>query len=180
MRKMEKEQGKRGLVMVYTGEGKGKTTAAVGQAVRALGHGWRVYMIHFMKGRDYGEHLAARRLPGLTMVKAGRDSFVNRDNPDPVDVQLAREGFRQAREAVFSGEYDLVVLDEINVAVDFRLIPLEDLLELVEQKPKELDLILTGRYAHPEIIKRADMVSEILNIKHHYDSGVESRRGIEH
>ena len=108
------DNAKPGLIMVFTGDGKGKTTAAVGQAIRALGHGFRVYMIHFMKGRDYGEFLATAQLPNLTMVRAGRDDFVNRDNPDPVDIELAQAGFAKARKAILSGEYDLVVLDEIH------------------------------------------------------------------
>ncbi|NMD43394.1 MAG: cob(I)yrinic acid a,c-diamide adenosyltransferase [Firmicutes bacterium] len=174
------EEAKKGLVMVYTGDGKGKTTAAVGQALRALGHGYRVYMIHFMKGRDYGEFLAAEKLAQLTIDRAGRDLFVKRGDPDPVDVELARDGFARARKAIDSGEYDLVVLDEINVAVDYGLIPLADLLELVEQKPAAVDLILTGRAASPELVRRADLVSEVLMIKHHYNEGVESRKGIEY
>ncbi len=171
---------KRGLVMVYTGNGKGKTTAAVGQAVRALGHGFRVYMIFFMKGRDYGEYLAASYLPNLTVVKAGRDEFVNRDCPEPIDVELARDGFSQAKKVVLSGEYDLVVLDEIIVALDYKLISEKDLFKLIGKKPAGVDLILTGRGASPELIKRADLVSEILEIKHHYYQGQESRRGIEY
>lgn len=171
---------KQGLVMVYTGDGKGKTTAAVGQALRALGHGYRVYMISFMKGRDYGEYLAACYLPNLTVVKAGRDEFVNRDHPEPIDVELAREGFLQAKKIVLGGEYDLVVLDEIIVAVDYKLVPEKDLLKLICKKPAGVDLILTGRGASTELIKRADLVSEILEIKHHYQSGQESRRGIEY
>ena len=171
---------KRGLVMVYTGNGKGKTTAAVGQALRAAGHGCRVYMIHFMKGRDYGEFLAAARLPNITVVRAGRDVFVNRGNPEQVDVELARDGFERARQAILGGEYDLVVLDEINVAVDFGLIPEAELLALLEQRPPGVDLVLTGRGASPELVKRADLVSEILSIKHHYDSGVPGRKGIEY
>jgi cob(I)alamin adenosyltransferase len=170
----------KGLVMVYTGDGKGKTTAAVGQALRALGHGFRVYMIHFMKGRDYGEFLAAEKLPRLTVDRAGRDTFVNRENPDPVDIELAREGFARAGRAIKSGEYDLVVLDEINVAVDYDLIPEADLFSLLEQKPPGVNLILTGRGASPELIKRADMVSEVLMIKHHYNNGVPGRKGIEY
>ncbi len=171
---------KRGLVMVYTGNGKGKTTAAVGQAVRAVGQGFKVYMIFFMKGRDYGEYLAAPHLPNFTVVKAGRDEFVDREQPEPIDVELARDGFSQAKKAVLSGEYDLVVLDEIIVAVDYKLIPEKDLLKLIGKKPTGVDLILTGRGASPELIKRADLVSEILEIKHHYHDGGQSRRGIEY
>lgn len=171
---------KKGLVMVYTGDGKGKTTAAVGQALRALGHGYRVYMIHFMKGRDYGEFLAAEKLALLTIDRAGRDEFVKRGAPDPVDIELARAGFERARKAVGSGEYDLVVLDEINVAVDYGLIAEADLFSLLEEKPPAVDLILTGRGASPELVRRADMVSEVLMIKHHYNDGVGDRKGIEY
>ena len=171
---------KRGLVMVYTGDGKGKTTAAVGQAMRAVGHGYKVYMIFFMKGRDYGEYLVASYLPNLTAVKAGRDEFVDRERPEPIDVELARDGFAQAKKVIFSGEYDLVVLDEIIVAVDYKLIPEKELFKLIARKPPGLDLILTGRGASTELIKRADLVSEILDIKHHYSRGEESRRGIEY
>jgi len=170
----------RGLVMVYTGSGKGKTTAAVGQAVRAVGHGYRVYMLHFMKGREYGEFLSAGRLPNLTVVKAGRDLFVNRENPEQIDIDLAHNGFLQARKAVLSGDYDLVVLDEIIVAIDFGLLNEAEVFQLLEEKPPGVDLVLTGRGASPELIKRADMVSEILAIKHHYDSGIDGRKGIEY
>ena len=171
---------KPGLIMVFTGDGKGKTTAAVGQAVRALGHGFRVYMIHFMKGRDYGEFLATAQMPNLTVVRAGRDCFVNREQPDPIDIELARDGFSKAAKTVLSGEYDLVVLDEINVAVDYGLIAEKDLLKLLKKKPAGVTVILTGRNASAELIKIADTVSEILAIKHHYEQGVESCRGIEY
>ena len=171
---------KPGLIMVFTGDGKGKTTAAVGQAVRALGHGYRVYMIHFMKGRDYGEFLATEHMPNLTVVRAGRDCFVCRDNPDPVDVELAGEGFAQAEKAILSGDYDMVVLDEINVAVDYGLIAEEDLLNLLKKKPDGVSVILTGRSASAELVKMADMVSEVLAIKHHYDKGAEGCKGIEY
>lgn len=174
------EAADRGLVMVYTGDGKGKTTAAVGQALRAVGHGFRVYMIHFMKGRDYGEFLAAEKIPHLTVDRAGRDVFVNRDHPDPVDIELARDGFARAARAIMSGEYDLVVLDEINVAVDYGLIPEEELFDLLENRAPRVDLVLTGRGASPDLIKRADLVSEVLMIKHHYNSGVDARKGIEY
>ncbi len=172
---------RRGLVMVVTGDGKGKTTSALGQALRALGHGYRVAMFQFMKGRKYGELLAAEKhLPGLVIRLCGLDSFVMRDRPAPVDVEMAREGFALAREAVRSGAYDMVILDEINVAVDFRLIPLKDVLDLVAEKPPALDLILTGRYAAPELIAIADTVSEIREVKHHYAAGVKDRAGIEY
>jgi cob(I)alamin adenosyltransferase len=171
---------KPGLIMVFTGDGKGKTTAAVGQAIRALGHGYRVLMIHFMKGRDYGEFLATAQLPNLTIIRAGRDDFVNREKPDPVDIELAREGFKKAREALLSGDFDLIVLDEINVAVDYGLISEEELFKLLEEKPGAVTVILTGRGASAELVKRADMVSEILAIKHHYSQGADCCPGIEY
>jgi len=169
-----------GLIMVYTGDGKGKTTAAVGQAIRALGHGYRVFMIHFMKGRDYGEFLATDKMQNLILVRAGRDDFVSRDNPDPIDVELAENGFKQAEKAVMSGDYNLVVLDEINVAIDYGLIEESRLLELLKNKPQHVAVVLTGRNASPELVKVADTVSEVLAIKHHYDTGADCCKGIEY
>jgi cob(I)alamin adenosyltransferase len=170
-----------GLVIVITGNGKGKTTSALGQALRALGHGYKVCMIQFMKGRKYGECLAAERyLPGLTIHLCGLDSFVMRDNPAPIDVEMAKEGFVFAKREVESGKWDMVILDEINVAIDFKLIPLTDVFDLIEKKPLFLDLILTGRNAPPELIERADTVSEVREIKHHYAAGIKDRAGIEY
>jgi cob(I)alamin adenosyltransferase len=170
----------RGLVMVITGDGKGKTTSAIGQALRAIGHGFKVYVIQFMKGRKYGEVIAAEKyLPDLTVEQFGLDSFVMRDSPAPVDVELAHKGLERAREVIAGGKYDMVILDEINVALDFKLLSLDDVLKLITNKPPELDLILTGRYAPPEIAELADMVSEVKEIKHHYASGIKDREGIE-
>jgi cob(I)alamin adenosyltransferase len=171
----------RGLVIVITGNGKGKTTSAFGQALRAIGQGYKVLIMQFMKGRDYGEFVAAEKyLPRLTVQRSGLDSFVMRDKPAPVDIELARQGFELARKAVTSGKYNMVILDEINVAVDFKLIPLEDVVDLIKNKPAALDLILTGRYAAKEIIKLADTVSEVKEIKHHYAAGIKDRAGIEY
>jgi cob(I)alamin adenosyltransferase len=175
------EKYRKGLVQVYTGNGKGKTTAAFGQALRAVGQGFRVCVIQFMKGRKYGELLAAERcLPNLTVHLSGLDSFVMRDNPAPLDIELAAQGLALARETVASGNYDMVILDEINVAGDFKLIPLGDVVALIQGKPPALDLILTGRYAAPEIMDLADTVSEIREIKHHYNAGIKDRAGIEY
>ena len=175
------EKYRRGLVHVYTGNGKGKTTAAFGQALRAFGQGFRVCIIQFMKGRKYGEFLAAERcLPNLTVRLSGLDSFVMRDNPAPLDIELAKQGLALAREAVASGDYEMVILDEINVAVDFKLIPVADVIDLIQTRPPAVDLILTGRYAPPEIIALADTVSEIREVKHHYNAGIKDRAGIEY
>jgi cob(I)alamin adenosyltransferase len=171
----------RGIVMVITGNGKGKTTAAVGQALRALGHGKKVFMIQFMKGKKYGEVLAAEKcLPNFTILQSGLDSFVMRDNPAPIDIELAQEGFKLAGQVVASGEYDLVILDEINVALDFKLLPLAEIVAMINGKPATVDLILTGRYAPREIIDLADTVSEIQEIRHHYTKGIKERAGMEY
>jgi cob(I)alamin adenosyltransferase len=169
----------KGLVHVYTGKGKGKTTAAIGLGVRAAGDNLNVYMIQFMKGRRYSEIDALEKIPNFTVVQFGRDKFVSKSNPEQIDIDLAREGFRHAKEIVEKGEHDLVILDEINVAVDFNLIPLEDVLGLIREKPEKVELVFTGRYAPKEIVKEADVVSEILEIKHPYSKGVKSRKGID-
>jgi cob(I)alamin adenosyltransferase len=172
---------RQGLVQVYTGNGKGKTTASLGLSLRAAGHGLRVYVLQFMKGSTvYGELASAERLaPQLTIRQLGRDTFVSRSHPDPEDVRMARAGFDLALEIVTSGDYDLVVLDEINCAVDFGLLPLQELKELIALKPAHTELVLTGRGAHPEIIDLADLVTEMREIKHYYNSGQHARVGIE-
>jgi cob(I)alamin adenosyltransferase len=170
----------KGLVFVYTGDGKGKTTAAMGQALRAIGHGLKVLVIQFMKGKKYGEVLAAEKyLPGITICQSGLDSFVMRNNPAPVDIELAQQGLNMARQALTSGEYQMVILDEINVAMDFGLIPVDDVADMIKSKAPAVDLILTGRYAPPEIIELADTVCEVHEIKHHYAKGIKERAGIE-
>jgi cob(I)alamin adenosyltransferase len=171
----------RGLVIVITGNGKGKTTAAFGQALRAIGQGYRVFVLQFMKGRKYGEFIAAEKyLPRLTIRMSGLDSFVMRDNPAAIDIELAQKGLAEAKKAINSGKYDLVILDEINVALDFKLISLPEVIELIKNKPPALDLILTGRYAPLEIIELADTVSEVKEVKHHYEAGIKDRAGIEY
>ncbi|MFA5323005.1 MAG: cob(I)yrinic acid a,c-diamide adenosyltransferase [Smithella sp.] len=174
-------QKNKGLVMVITGNGKGKTTSAFGQALRAIGQGYKVFVLQFMKGRKYGEFIAAEKyLPRLTIHMSGLDSFVMRDNPATIDIELAQKGLDTARKAIISGKYDMIILDEINVALDFKLIKLKEVIELIKNKPAALDLILTGRYAPKEIIKLADTVSEVQEIKHHYNAGIKDRAGIEY
>ncbi len=171
----------KGLILVYTGNGKGKTTAALGQALRAIGHGKKVLMIQFMKGKKYGEALCAEKyLPDLTVCQCGLDSFVMKDRPAPVDVELARKGLETAATEIASNRYQMIILDEINVAMDFKLIPVDEVVRLLKSKPRALDIVLTGRYAPPEIIDLADMVSEIKEIKHHYGAGIKERAGIEY
>ena len=170
----------RGLVEVYTGDGRGKTTAAIGLAFRAVGHGFHVHIIQFMKGRLYGELVAVEKLDNLTIEQYGRDEFVDSKNPEKIDVELAEKGWARALEAVASDSPSLLVLDEINVAVSFGLIPLETVVDFVRNRPDGMDLILTGRYAAQELIDIADTVTEMKEIKHHYNAGVQMRKGIEY
>lgn len=171
---------KRGLVQVYTGDGKGKTTAALGLAMRAAGHGLRVYIIQFMKGwPNYGELKTVGGHPQITLRQFGRSEFVDPKKPEPADVEMAQEALREARQVLTSGSYDLVILDEVNVALKYGLIELKEVLALIEEKPQDIELILTGRYAPPEVIERADLVTEMREVKHPYRIGIKGREGIE-
>jgi len=171
----------KGLVQVYTGDGKGKTTASLGLALRAVGRGLRVCMIQFIKGGgQYGEHLAAQKLaPLLTIHQTGRDGWIFRDKLDPEDIRIARESFDLAYRTLTGGEYDLVILDEINGAAWFGLISVDDILQLIKQKPADVELVLTGRSADERVIAAADLVTEMREIKHYYQQGVLARVGIE-
>ena len=171
---------KKGYVHVYTGNGKGKTTSAIGLGIRAAGAKFKVYMFQFMKGRKYCELVTIDKLKNFIYSQHGRDEFVNKKNPEKIDIDLAKQGFKYAEEIIKSNKYDMILLDEINVAVDFGLISLNKVLNIIEEKPEKLELILTGRYAHPEIVKIADYVSEILEIKHPYQKGIKARKGIDY
>ncbi|MGH9869682.1 MAG: cob(I)yrinic acid a,c-diamide adenosyltransferase [Candidatus Polarisedimenticolia bacterium] len=172
-----------GLVVVNTGNGKGKTTAALGTAMRAVGHGHKVLMVQFVKGPwTSGEQLLAPRLaPGFEFVKTGKGFFkIMGDRlPEEEHKEAARLGFEFAREKVLSGGYDLVILDEINNAIADGLLPVEPLLELIDAKPAEMHLILTGRNAHPDVLKRAHLVTEMVEIKHPYREGILAQKGID-
>jgi len=173
-------EGRQGLIQVYTGPGKGKTTAALGLALRAAGQSMRVYIIQFMKGwPHYGELVSVQKLPEITLRQFGRPEFVDKDNPHPEDIRLAREALDHARQIIDGGEHDMLILDEVNVALAWGLIEMEELLSLMDAKPKDMELVLTGRSAHPEVMKRADLVTEMLDIKHPFDAGVPARQGIE-
>ncbi len=170
-----------GLVQIYTGDGKGKTTAALGLALRAAGHGMRTYIGQFMKGQDYGELAGARLLaPYLTIEQYGRPSFVHLHRATPQDVRLAHEGLEKARAAMQSGDYAIVVLDEVCVALHFGLLEVGEVLAFLEEKPKGVELVLTGRRAPEELVARADLVTEMREVKHPYQQGIPARRGIEY
>jgi len=170
-----------GQVQVYTGNGKGKTTAALGLALRAVGRGLRVCMVQFIKGGgEYGEHLAAERLaPLLTIHQTGRDNWIFKDNLDPEDIRIAGETLELARRVLTGGAYDLVILDEINGAAWFGLISVDDILALIGARPDRTELVLTGRSADPRVIEAADLVTEMVEVKHYFQAGVQARLGIE-
>ena len=171
----------KGLIQVYTGNGKGKTSAAFGLALRAIGRGLKVYVIQFIKGGfDYGELHVADRLPNFTLKAFGRGKFITSKPPEKEDVMLASQALKLAREIVKSNEYDVIILDEINVALDLGLIRLQDVVEIIGEKPESVEIVLTGRNAPREIIELADLVTELREVKHPYGRGFQARKGIEY
>jgi len=176
----EGRETRKGVLLVITGNGKGKTTAGFGCALRALGHGFRVAIIQFMKGRIYGELEVFRDKLGVDLWQFGRNAFVDPKAPDPRDLELARAGMNKAWDIVRGGQHDLLILDEINVVADFGLVPTEEVLDLARSRPRWMDLIATGRNAPAPLVELADTVSEVREIKHHYKKGIESRAGMEY
>jgi cob(I)alamin adenosyltransferase len=176
----------RGYIQVYTGDGKGKTTASLGLTFRALGRGWHVLVILFTKGGDdYGELYSVRNLSPqiskqLVIVQAGLNRIVFTHNMNEGDAVEITNGWEIAKRAAKSGKFQMIVMDEANIAIDLGLIPLEEMKEFLRNKPADLEIVLTGRRAHPEIIEMAHLVSEIRPIKHYWDIGVKARKGIEY
>ena len=171
----------RGLVMVFTGHGKGKTTAALGVALRALGHGLRVHIVLFMKGNyPYGEQPVLGKLPNVTLERFGSLEFVDPAQIKDEERAEARRALEASRQAVMSGKYDLVVLDEVNLACGWGLIGAGEVLRLLQERPPPLHLILTGRHADPRIIEAADIVTEMVEVKHPFRKGQVGLRGIDY
>ena len=169
----------RGYVQVYTGDGKGKTTAALGLALRAAGAGAKVFIAQFVKGRPTSELTALSRFPDLITIKQyGREHFIIGE-PAPEDIEVAEEGLEEARQAIASGDYPLVILDEANVAVALELFSAEALLAVVNAKPEHVEIVITGRNADQRIVDRADLVTEMRQVKHYYKQGVTARSGID-
>ncbi|MBA4405834.1 cob(I)yrinic acid a,c-diamide adenosyltransferase [bacterium] len=171
----------RGFIQIYTGNGKGKTTAAIGQAVRAAGAGLSTYIIQFMKDFPYNESNSLRQLSDwITIEKVGKDDYVfKRETPPQEEIDKAKHALKTAKEKMLSGNYDLIILDEICVAIYFGLFTVEDVLPFLETKPQNVELILTGRYCPDVLIDRADLVTEMKEVKHYYQKGILSRNGID-
>jgi len=174
---------RRGLIMVNTGPGKGKTTAAMGTALRAVGQGMRVLMLQFLKGSwHYGELDAVQAFGDKFVMKQMGRGFVKvgTEKPDPEDVRMVEEAWSEAEKAILSGEWDLVVLDEINYAITYGMLDPAKVAESLKKKPAMVHVILTGRNAHPTIVELADTVTEMRQVKHAYEKGVMAQRGIEY
>src|SRR3989338_8118129 len=188
MSRTDPNNSQKGLVIVYTGDGKGKTSAALGNVFRALGHGWRVLVIQFFKGDwpiVFGELESAKLHKNLEILQLGKGFVKIMGDKKPFkDHQIAAtEAVKLAKEKILSGKYDLVVLDEVNYAVDYldiRLVELKDLIEIIEKKPEHTHLILTGRDAKKEIIELADLVTEMKEIKHPFQKGIPAQKGIDY
>uniref|UniRef100_A0A7C4XDH1 Cob(I)yrinic acid a,c-diamide adenosyltransferase n=1 Tax=candidate division WOR-3 bacterium TaxID=2052148 RepID=A0A7C4XDH1_UNCW3 len=169
------------MIQIYTGDGKGKTTAALGLALRAVGHGKKVIMLQFMKGEiNYGELKSAKLLKNFRIEQYGRPDFVDKDHPAKIDIELARKGFERAKEVLREKKYDIVILDELNVAVDYGLIPVNEVIELFKKVPRRIELIITGRYMPEEFKEYGDLISEVIEVKHYFQKGVKARKGIEY
>ncbi len=177
---------KHGYIQVYTGDGKGKTTASLGLAMRALGRCWKVLIIMFTKGGDdYGELISFRNLSpqisqNLTIVQAGLDRIVYSDNKNKNDEEEIKKGWELAKKAIKNDEYNLIILDEANIAIDLGFIDVDEVVEVLKNKPEEMEIVLTGRNANQKIIDIAHLVSEIKPVKHYWDTGIAARRGIEY
>lgn len=177
---------KHGYIQVYTGDGKGKTTASLGLAMRALGRCWKVLLIMFTKGgNDYGELISFRNLSleiskNLTIVQAGLDRIVYRNNKSETDAKEIKKGWEIAKKAIKNDEYNLIILDEANIAIDLGFIDVDEVVEVLQNKPEDMEIVLTGRNANKKIIDIAHLVSEIKPIKHYWDKGVSARKGIEY
>ena len=170
---------KKGLVQIYTGNGKGKSTAAFGLAVRAAGAGLKVYMLQFIKGKDYSELKALKKIKNIKVEQCGRGCFIKK-KPQAIDIKCARRGLSRAKDGILSKKIDVVILDEINVALDCGLIDVKDIIEIIKEKPRSVELVLTGRYCPRKLLKFADLITEMREVRHPYQKGITARLGIEY
>ena len=171
---------KQGLIQVYTGDGKGKTTCALGLGLRAVGQGFKVFMVQFLKTEETGEVAAVRRLaPDFTIQSFGIPGFPRLTDPDPQTRDAAQQAFTLARQVILAGEHDLVILDEVNLSLTYGLVSLPEMLEVLRLRPAYVEVVLTGRGAPPELVAFADLVTEMRPLKHYFEAGIKARRGIE-
>jgi cob(I)alamin adenosyltransferase len=177
---MDQKQIQKGYVQLYTGDGKGKTTAALGLALRAAGHGLRSYIGQFMKGTFYGELEALKNYPLIQLDQFGGEHCIRREDVTGEDIAQAQHGLERTREEMLSGNFDIVILDEVNIAIWFGLLSTEEVVTLVEKRPDHVELVLTGRRAPEALIQIADLVTEMREVKHYFQRGVTAREGIEH
>ena len=168
----------KGYIQIYTGNGKGKTTAALGLSLRAVCAGRKVFFGQFLKGMSYSELDAGKYLPGFDLQQFGTDSFIF-EKPGREDIDAALEGLERAGEVLASGEYDIVVLDEVNLAIHYGMFTAAELIEVLDKRDQKVEVVLTGRYADISLIEKADLVTEMKEIKHYYNDGVMAREGIE-
>lgn len=175
-----------GYIQIYTGNGKGKTTASLGLAMRALGRKWKVLIVMFTKGGDnYGELTSFKNLSqeisdNLTIIQAGLDRIVYSHNKSSDDEKEIKQGWEIAKKAILENKYQLIILDEINIAVDLKILDIDEVVETLKNKPKNMEIVLTGRNAHKKAIEIAHLVSEIKPVKHYWNTGVSARKGIEY
>ena len=178
--------GQHGYIQVYTGNGKGKTTASLGLAMRALGRCWKVLIIMFTKGgNDYGElnsftNLSPTIQNNLKIVQAGLDRVIYKENQNELDEKAIKEGWELAKKAIQNNEYQLIILDEANIAIDLGILDVNEVVDVLKNKPEEMEIVLTGRNAHDKIIEIAHLVSKIEPVKHYWDTGIVARKGIEY
>lgn len=170
---------KKGYLQIYTGDGKGKTTAALGLALRAAGRGLKIYIAQFMKGQSYGELKSIAMIPEIKIEQFGKDTFIHIDKASREDKLMAKQGLEKVIGVMLSQKYNIIILDEINVAIHFKLLTVDEVLKVISLKPENIELILTGRQAPSELIECADLVTEMREVKHYYQKGVPARNGIE-
>lgn len=169
------------MLQVYTGTGKGKTTAALGVALRGAGYGLKTMMFSFLKDDpNYGEARAFRFLPDFELYQVGRDAFVNFHNPDPVDLKMCRDGWEKAKQAISAHQADIIILDELNIVLCTKMLPVVEVVNFLKQYKSSLEIITTGRGAPEELIKVADLVTDMNEVKHYFHKGIASRNGIDH
>jgi len=176
---MSSTQKQKGYIHIYTGDGKGKTTAALGLALRAVGAGKHVFIVQFVKGMPYSEIVSIKKyLPGITLLQYGLDCFII-NKPTSKDIEAAQRGLLEVSEIIASNLYDMVILDEVCIALYYKLFSVDEVINIMKSKPESVELVLTGRYAPDELIEMADLVTEMKEVKHYYNQGVEARKGIE-